>query len=220
MSCADFRSLNEREAAALNPSISACVESSLVIAERKIALSYSSNARHVKLSPRTLAKKITRVSLRWMDPLRTNAISKPSVTVDYRLRKRLPEGVPIDTRPFTGLHATDQCQGSVSSLSLLLSMVSCFGSLDKISVFGNSRLRVPDWNNVSGASRRSPSLIANTLTALMLASCANGDRKRARTHLRLDRFTNSYGKSMKEINRRLLRPFDRTPRENSRTTLS
>jgi len=63
MSYADFRSLNEREAAVLNPSISACVESSLVIAERKMALSYSSNARHVKLSPRTLAKKITRVSL-------------------------------------------------------------------------------------------------------------------------------------------------------------
>src|SRR5882672_1965072 len=96
MSCADFRSLNDREAAVLNPSISACAESSLVITERKAALSYSSNARHVKLSPKTLAKKITRVNLRWMDPFR--AISRPSVTVDYRHRKRLQQ-VPDHRHP-------------------------------------------------------------------------------------------------------------------------
>ena len=54
------------------------------------------------------------------------------MTVDYRLRKHLLEGLTIDTRPFNGLHATDQCEGSASSLSLLLSMVSCFESLDKI----------------------------------------------------------------------------------------
>jgi len=95
-----------------------------------------------------------------MDPFRTNIISRPSVTVDYRLRKHLLEGLTIDTRPLNGLHATDQCEASASSLSLLLSMVSCFESLDKISVFGNSRWQVPDWNNAPGASRRSQSVIA------------------------------------------------------------
>ncbi len=53
-----------------------------------MALSYTSNARQVMLSPRTLTKKITRVSLRWMDAFRMNSISRPSMTTDDRLCER------------------------------------------------------------------------------------------------------------------------------------
>src|SRR6202521_6466482 len=64
-----------------------------------------------------------------------NAISSPSVPVDYCLRKNIcRKGLAIDTRPFPELHATDQWRGSPSPLSLLLSTVSCVGSVDKISV--------------------------------------------------------------------------------------
>jgi len=108
------------------------------------------------------------------------------VTVDYRLRKRLLEGLAIDTRPFTDLHATDQWQGSVSSLSLLLSMVSCFGSVGRISVFGNSRWRVPDWNNAPLASWRIASALPSGLIALVPGSYANVSGKRSRAQLWLE----------------------------------
>src|SRR5882762_3448387 len=74
-----------------------------------------------------------------MEPARMNAISSPSVTADCPLLGRLLEGLTIDTRPFPDLHATDQCQGSASSLSILLSTASRVGGVERTSVFGNSQ---------------------------------------------------------------------------------
>src|SRR5712664_2603405 len=54
------------------------------------------------LSPRTLTKNTTRVSLRWMDALRINSISSPSVTADYSLRKCQQPGAHLQSGPFRG----------------------------------------------------------------------------------------------------------------------